>query len=240
VILRRVFPEPTKAIELDDAGSRAQIADLYRPPRSPWLRLNFIASVSGNVVGSDGTSEKLSNPVDRRILGIIRELADVVLIGAGSLRTEGYLRPRNARLAVVTASGNLATESIDKASAADPLIVFCPPSATARVRTSLGEMPVDIVELPETNGQLSPREIAEALRGRGLTSIVCEGGPKLARQFVEAGIVDEICLSTSPVVNGASLPFLGAAQFAERQLTLTQLLIDEASGLYACWAVLQS
>ena len=93
MILTRVFPVSSEntPIDLDDASSRDQLLDLYRPPAEAWVRINLIASVSGNAGGSDGTSETLSNPADRRLLGVIRELGDVVLIGAESLRAEGYL-----------------------------------------------------------------------------------------------------------------------------------------------------
>jgi riboflavin biosynthesis pyrimidine reductase len=243
VILRRIYPDSGESTVLDDLASRSQLAELYRPPSATWLRLNFIASVSGNVVGSDGSSEKLSNPVDRRILGVIRELSDVVLIGAGSLRTEGYLRPRNARLAVVTASGDISTAAIAKADA-EPLIILCPSSAAARVRESLGgsdsQIHAEIITLPETSGRLSAQDIVGALSELGLASIVCEGGPILARQFVEEGLVDELCLSTSPMLNGASLPIFGVEEFPEKNVTLTQLLVDDASGLYARWAIERS
>jgi riboflavin biosynthesis pyrimidine reductase len=241
VIIRRIFPAHDHAITLEDAASRAELSELYRPPQANWLRLNFIASVSGNVVGADGTSEALSNPVDRRLLGIIRQLSDVVLIGAGSLRTEGYLRPRRARLAVVTSTGDLAMEAVTQTDDGEAIIVLCPASAEDRVRASLGaareSTSAEVVVLPDRRGKLTPSDMVAALRERGLESIVCEGGPILARQFIEAGLVDELCLSTSPVVNGASLPIFGAAEFHEVALTLTQLLVDEKSGLYARWAV---
>ncbi|WP_181134458.1 dihydrofolate reductase family protein, partial [Rathayibacter sp. AY1D5] len=68
----------------------------------------MIASVTGSSTGSDGTSETLTNRVDRTILGVVREQADVVLVGAASVRAEGYRVPRRVPLAVVSASGDLA------------------------------------------------------------------------------------------------------------------------------------
>ncbi|OUD85495.1 hypothetical protein BC477_13870 [Clavibacter michiganensis subsp. michiganensis] len=78
---------------LDDAGTRTWLEDLYRPGSADHVRLNFVASVDGSVVGADGTSDSLSSVVDRRILGVIRELADVVLVGAGTVRAERYVLP---------------------------------------------------------------------------------------------------------------------------------------------------
>ncbi len=103
MILRRLVPAGPE-LDLDD---RPALLDLYRPPRSTWLRLNMVATVDGAAAGSDGTSESLTNRADRRILGVIRELADVVLVGAASVRAEGYQLPKRAPLAVVTRSGDL-------------------------------------------------------------------------------------------------------------------------------------
>jgi len=229
VTLTLLYPGPTESIDTED---RERLLELYRPARAEWLRLNLIATITGGAGGSDGTSETLSNPVDRRILGVIRELADVVLIGAESLRAEGYQHPRRSRLAVVTLSGNLTGHRIEAPEGAAP-IVLCPPAAAARV---LADLPgAEIIELKPAAGGIPAGHIVGALRTRGHSSIVCEGGPSLAAQLLDAGLVDEFCLSTSPIVGGVPFPVTGRAALDERPATLAQLLTDGASGLYARW-----
>jgi riboflavin biosynthesis pyrimidine reductase len=232
VIVERLYPGPNAAVDIDD---REALLELYRPPREQWLRLNLIATVTGGASGSDGTSETLTNPVDRRILGVIRQLADVVLIGAQSLRAEVYLQPKRSRLAIVTASGELGGHRIEAPEQARP-IVLCPPSATARVRETL---PIaEVLELqPGSDGTIAAASLIDALRAAGLPSIICEGGPSLAAQMLDAGLVDEFCLSTSPLVGGLPLPVTGSAAIAQHGATLTQLLRDETSGLYARWSL---
>ena len=239
MILRRIFPGEPESIDLADASSRPRLLELYRPPRAEWLRLNLITTVSGSAGGSDGTSETLTNAADRRLLGVIRELSDVVLIGANSLRTEGYLLPKRSRLAVVTSSGNLAGHSVDQNAEADAVVVLCPASAVHRVRESLGPVRADVVEIANTGGRMSPVDIVSALRSLGLASIVCEGGPSLAAQLLLAGVVDELCLSTSPVLNGAALAPFGREYIEAKRLGLRQLMVDDESGLYARWAFAQ-
>ena len=227
--LKRVVPGPIEMIELDD---RDRLLDLYRPPRTPWLRFNLITSVGGSAAGSDGTSESLTNPADRRLLGVIRELADIVLVGAQSVRAEGFQLPRRARLAVVTMSGDLSGHRID---ATDGRVyVVCPASAVDRAAASI---PGATIIALDGDGPLDPAAIIAALQTRGFTSIVCEGGPSLVAQFVVAGLVDELCLSTSATLGGPSLPLLGSAEIDPVRLELSQLLVDDASGLYARWAV---
>lgn len=239
MILTRVYPGEAKPVDLDDVGSREQLLELYRPPQSNWLRINLIASVSGNAGGSDGTSETLSNPADRRLLGVIRELGDVVLIGAESLRAEGYLLPRRSPLAVVTSSGDLTGHGVGDAVESGRVIVVCPEEAVARVRETVGSVKVDIVTVAATDGRFTMTDLVAALRARGMNSIVCEGGPGLAAQLISAGLVDELCLSTSPLLNGAHLPVFGKVQFDEAKLELSQLMVDNASGIYARWSVIR-
>lgn len=231
MILDRLYPAPLESIELDD---RKRLLELYRPPAAEWLRLNLITSVTGAASGSDGTSETLTNPADRRILGVIRELADVVLIGAESVRAEGYQQPRRARIAIVTASGNLDGNRLERTDGPAP-IVICPPAAAERVRATIDDPQLLIVD--DTDGTIAPAAIIAGLHDMRLTSIVCEGGPGLAAQLVDAGLVQEFCLATSPRIGGSPFPVLGGSAIAERTAELTSLLRDETSGLYARWAI---
>ena len=68
---------------------------------------------------------------------------------------------------------------------------------------------------------------------------MCEGGPSLAAQFVRAGVVDELCLTTAPILNGARSPLFGGHEFADHQLTLSSLIVDDASGIYARWGIIR-
>ena len=229
MILRRVHPGPIESFELDADGTRERLLDLYRPPRPEWLRLNLVTSVSGSAAGSDGTSETLTSTADRRILGVIRELADVVLVGAESVRAEGYLRPTRAPLALVTSSGNLEGHRINGDGPA--VVVLCPPEAEERVRHTLPG--ADIITVP--GPRMSAVDLITALRSRRFESVVCEGGPGLARQIVVAGLADEVCLTTSPRLTGVTLPLFGAESFPEVAVELAQLIVDDESSLYARW-----
>lgn len=233
MLLSVLHPPARDAIDLADPGAREQVLDRYRPPREDWLRINLITSVSGNAAGSDGTSETLTNPTDRLILGVIRELADVVLVGAESVRREGYRVPRRSPLAILTASGDVEGHRLER-DAASRVIVVGPREAVHRARTTLGD--VDAIELPSP-GRATAGEIIDALRAAGHRSIVCEGGPHLAAQLVAAGLVDEVCLTTSPKLTAVGLPAFGEAEFTERTVALTQLLRDETDALYARWAL---
>jgi riboflavin biosynthesis pyrimidine reductase len=240
VILTAVFPSAGEPIDLDAIDARDRIAELYRPPRADWVRLNFIASVSGSAKGPDGTSETLSSATDRLVLKAIRSLADVVVVGAASVRAEGYFVPKNGVLAVVSRSGDFSGHRI-KARALDDvenpgrLLVLCPTGVADRARESIGLAGATIVPVADVDGSLTAQTIVTALHTEGYQSIVAEGGPALATQLVLGGVVDELCLTTSPVLNGGELPVFGATAFAQHALTLDQLLADGDGFTYARW-----
>ncbi|MEO7350232.1 MAG: dihydrofolate reductase family protein [Terrimesophilobacter sp.] len=233
MMLAKVFPAPAHELSLE-SNVRKTLSSLYEMPKEQWLRINLISTVNGNVAGHDGTSEGLTNKTDRSILGAIRSLSDIVLVGANSVRKEGYFLPKNAPLAIVTGSGELGGHRIPSDVDAGAVIVLCPQNAEATVRASLGDTPVTVITLP--GPRLDPGDLIEALHDHGYDSIVCEGGPNLAGQLLDAGLVDELCLSTSPLINGVNLPaFQGLTH--SKHLHLTQLLVDAESALYARWSV---
>lgn len=246
--LTRLLPGPTEEFALD-SGWRETLADLYSIEESrhstqqsstpqisipQWLRINLILSVNGNAAGPDGTSDSLTSTIDRRILGAIRRLSDIVVVGANSVRREGYFLPKSVPLAIVTASGDLSGHGLPSVVDEGCILVLCPPDAVDNVRRSLGDTQFTVITLPGPT--VAPRAMIGALRDRGYNSIVCEGGPHLAGQFLDEGIVDELCLSTSPTINNESVPALRGLS-RSTSLRLTQLLVDPESVLYARWAV---
>lgn len=230
--LTRLVPGPAESRDIDDPGTRDWLTGLYAPGARSFLRLNFVASVNGSVVGEDGTSGSLTSRADRTILGVLRAAADVVLVGARTVRREGYVSPKSARLAIVTRSGDLTGVTFRDAST--PPLIVCPASAASRVDEQLGRTPYELV--PLSGESMDPGEVRRLLEDRGLPGIVCEGGPSLAAQFVDAGMVDELCLTTSPRLRAPGLPlFPRLADTVDARLA--SLLADDDGFLYARWAL---
>ena len=231
-MLHRVHPAPVESLDSDATGSRDRLLEWYTPPCGPWLRINLVVSLSGSAAGTDGTSNTLTSAVDRRILGVIRELSDVVLVGAQSVRAEGYQVPKRTRLAIVTSKGDFSGHRFSP-DATSRITVVCPPSAAARVRAEL--VGAEILEVETESGHIPPAAIVAVLRGAGYSSIVCEGGPSLASSLLAASLVDEVCLTTSPVLRDSSPAAFSATGLGEHPLELRQLLIDDASFVFARW-----
>jgi riboflavin biosynthesis pyrimidine reductase len=246
VILRRIHPLPSTAasseadadvaIEVDGPDARARIAAWYAPRASEWLRLNLVHSVDGSARGPDGTSHELSSAPDRAVLGAIRSLSDLVLIGAETLRAERYLLPQNQRLAVLTGSGDLTGAKTKDPLPEDRILVVGPATAEARARETFVTA-FTFLALPDADkdNELDIHAVIDVLRAHDAPRIVCEGGPHLAQQLLRARLVDEVCLTTSPKLVGGAFPALGTEPLDEQQLELGQLLVDDAGSIYARW-----
>ncbi len=230
--LTRLLPGPVESRDLEAPDGREWLADLYAPASPSIVRLNFVASINGSAVGEDGTSESLTSRLDRRILGVIRQHADVVLVGARTVRREGYTSPKHARLAVVTRSGDLTGHRLGD-TFLRPLVI-CPEAVASRVGLQMRSANVEVV--PLRSPALDPVEILGALRDRGLPGVVCEGGPTLAAELLDAGVVDELCLTTSPRLRAPGLPLLPRLARTV-PASLRTLLMDEEGYLYARWGI---
>lgn len=193
-----------------------ELARVYEYPEKSWLRANMVASADGAATLA-GRSGGLSSPADRRLFWMLRGLADVVLVGAGTARAENY-RPtksaeswgplglRSGRPAVPPLA--LVSRSLDFDPAA-PFLVDAPPdartivitcaSAPASRQAALSSV-ADVIVAGDTLVNL--KEAVGALRDRGLGRILCEGGPHLLGQLATAGLLDELCLTLAPVLAG--------------------------------------
>lgn len=238
--LVELLPATLDAVEVPSAEASTFLANRYERGDAPYVRLNMITSVNGAAAGADGTSDTLTNRVDRTILGVIRGDADVVLVGAQSVRAEGYVLPRAALLAVVTRSGSLGGHRLHARDGTTHrrVLIVCPEGSPAdRDGVQLGDsIEAEIIPVTATHADgipsLAPAAIIAALHARGLHRIVCEGGPALASQFVEAGVIDEYCLTVAPTVEAASAPLFAVSASARPETEVAGMLVDGAGFSY--------
>ncbi|MGH3039056.1 MAG: RibD family protein [Gaiellaceae bacterium] len=193
----------------------------------PRLYANFVASLDGVVAlpGEIQSNRMISghSEADRFVMGLLRSCADAVLVGAGTMRSSprtlwtaehayppaarlfGELRRSRRRspqptLAVLSGSG-----SVDPRHPAleEGALVLTSEHGAARLR---GRLPRGATILAiGAEAPLDPVAAVEALRQRGHELILSEGGPIAFGALVAAGIVDELFLTTSPLLAGRSL-----------------------------------
>ena len=198
-----LLPSPGHpAAELDDA----RLAEFYAYPEdlaAPYVRVNFVTSLDG-AASVEGRSGGLGSTADRKVFGLLRELADVVLAGAGTVRGEDYRgarRPTRGRatpppIAVVTGSADLDPASRLFTDTKVPPIVLTLGSAPRERRERLAAAGADVVVLE----RLTPDVLLAELARRGLYRVLCEGGPMLFGELVAADAVDELCLTVAPLL----------------------------------------
>jgi riboflavin biosynthesis pyrimidine reductase len=208
-VMRALLPTPEAEV------------DVHAFYAADWLdtggvRVNFVVSVDGAAT-EDGASRGLQTPGDNRIFAALRDLADVVVAGAGTVRTEGY-RPitlSDRRRAIRTEYGlptTLPTAVISRSLRLNPaadLFAAAPEDARTIVLTCAAADPVLRAELEQVadvvmcgDESVDLAAARAALTDRGLTRILCEGGPTLFADLARAGVVDELCLSISPLLTG--------------------------------------
>jgi riboflavin biosynthesis pyrimidine reductase len=220
-------PPTAEPIDPRTEDGRARLRQEYALTEARYVRLNMVTSLTGSATGADGTSETLTSRDDRAILGVIRAHADVVLVGAQTVRAEGYIVPRASRLAVVTASGDLSGSRLESAEPADRdrVLVLAPEARADAVRAAVAPLGLRVVPV---RGDAGPADLVAALDAEGLPRIVCEGGPGLASAFAAAGAIDEYCVTVAPVIGPVARPFLELdAGAAPRTRVAGQLTDDD-------------
>jgi len=203
----------------------------------PRLRVNFIQSLDGAVT-RDGVSGGLNNADDKLVFDTLRMLCDVIVVGAGTVRAEGYSGVRvgdedagwrvehglaaQPPVALVTSRLDFAPSHPFFADAVVRPIVITSAASPAAAREALAAV-ADVVVCGEE--RVEPDRLVAELAARGLPQMLCEGGPQLFGALIEADRVDEICLTMSPVLEGGPAGRIahGAAAMA-REMALLHVL----------------
>jgi riboflavin biosynthesis pyrimidine reductase len=249
--MRRLLPTTP---DVTDLTSLAGLAEAYAYPEQavaagrPWLRANMVSSLDG-AARLGGLSDGLSSEADKRIFGVLRALADVVLVGAQTVRAEGY-RPARVRAefaaaradrgqapaaAIAVVTGTL-TLDFDAPLFTEPvvptLVITCASAPADALKAA--ERVADVVIAG--NERVDPVAAVTALAERGWTRLLNEGGPRLLGQLAAAGVLDELCLSLAPLLASGGAPRItnGPEELTERMELVS--LLEEKGFLFARYA----
>ena len=231
--MRRLLPAPGP---VDDGG----LAEAYRLPAGRHVRVNFVAALDG-AISVEGRSGGLGSDGDRRVFRVLRALADGVLVGYGTAAAEGYRpvlpdsavgrlrvelgREPTAPVVVVSRRASLAPGDQLVTAAVSPTVLVTCAAADAGRRSALSAAGVDVVVCGDDDVDL-PAAL-DALAGRGLGQLVCEGGPALFRAAAAAGVVDELDLSVAPLLVGGGPGLLPGALPLPAAAELRQVLEED-------------
>ncbi|MEU9393956.1 pyrimidine reductase family protein [Streptomyces sp. NPDC048324] len=262
--MRRLFPVTDQTVPTASGGragdpddrewSLAELATAYAYPepsaggqRVPWLRANMVSTLDG-AAQHDGKSQPISNATDMRIFGTLRALADVVVVGAETVRQEGY-RPARARAefaAARTAAGLAPAPAIAVVTASldldFSLPLFASPLVPTLVLTGAAAAPERVAEAEKAGARVviagdgmgvDPDRAVRALAELGHTRLLTEGGPRLLGQLVAAGVLDELCVTVSPMLTaGDAQRIAGGPSVPVPQRFALVSLLEEEGFLY--------
>ena len=208
----QLWPDP-----MDDLGDDELLADLAQPA-GPWLRVNFVSSVDGAATTA-GVSGGLGDASDKRLFELLRRVSDAVLVGAGTVRAEGYVGlrvsdesarwrekrglPAHPVFAIVSGSLDLDPASPIFTDAPVRPVVIVTGRAGAEQRARFSAL-ADVIVAGESTLDV-PLALA-ALRDRGLQHVLNEGGPSLFGALIAADAVDELCLTVSARLEAGDAP----------------------------------
>jgi riboflavin biosynthesis pyrimidine reductase len=221
----RIWPEPADNLADDE---------LVAAIDHPGVRVNFVTSVDGAAT-RDGLSDALGGPADERMFQLLRRAADVVLVGAGTVRAEGYgaMRVSDASVAWRRAHGRddhpvlaIVTGALDLDPASG--IFTDAPTRTVIITTESApdaERFADLADVVVAGRTSVDAALAvEALRARGLHRILCEGGPTLFGSVLAADAIDELCITVWPSLEAGDARRIATGDTPPRDLRLHTVL----------------
>jgi riboflavin biosynthesis pyrimidine reductase len=226
--VRRLLPSPQEDAELGpvyEGAERAPAGD-----GRPWVLANMVCSADGAATLT-GRSGGLSSPADRELFHRLRGLADLVLVGASTVRAEGYGPARGEDpppIAVV--SGSLVLDWGSRfftEAKARPLVVTS--SAADPARLAEAAEVADVVVAGEQ--RVEPRRALAAFAEQGHRVVLCEGGPSLLAELAAADCLDELCLTVSPLLAGGASPRILAGPLPNAPVPLRVASLLEEDGM---------
>jgi len=205
--MRMLFPE-----RVDPVDPATVYADMPHNDVRPAVRLNMIVSVDGGT-SWNGVSGALGGPADKALFSVLRSLADVVLVASATMRGEQYgpavlpVQVQDARrargqtpvppIAVVSRTCQFDWNSSFFTAATERPIVLTVSSSSETDRSRAAEV-ADVIVAGEHDVDLD--RAVRALGASGAQSVLAEGGPTLNGQLARAGLLDELCVTLSPLL----------------------------------------
>lgn len=223
--MQRLLPTPATAVTLEEAYA----APLGQHPDRPWIGLCMVASLDGSTV-VDGASGGLSSENDSGVLLRLRALADVIVVGAGTARGEGYGPPSKPgqRIGVITARGSVDTSTELFTSGAGFVITT--------EQSEFDERGIDIIRVGTDEVDLAAGIAAIPKLCPGTRFVQAEGGPTLNGALAAVDLLDELNLTTSPATVGGGGPrLMSRAPDHSNRYDLIQMVIDDEAFVFSRW-----
>ena len=252
--------DPDAATELTELGPRgstfdtdddARLAAFYTYPETLdrcWVRANMISSLDGGAT-DDGKAGGLAGPGDRALFARMRQEADVILVGASTVRIENYSgaqmsvaqrqeRQRRGQaevppIAVVTHGADFEHDAKIFTRSEVPPLIMTSRETLADARGRLGSMAEVIDASGAQTDRVDPAVVIGTFAERGLLRVLSEGGPGMISLLIEHDLLDELCVTIAPVLVGGQARRIAAGEGeAHTRMRRSHLLTDDEGYLY--------
>ncbi|NUO36052.1 MAG: deaminase [Dermatophilaceae bacterium] len=230
--------------DLDDAG----LFRVYACPDGRWVRCNMVTSLDGAATGPDGKSGSINNEADHVVFEVLRALSHVVVVGAGTIRAEGYppLSVAAPLLGLrhdlglpdslpVVAVSNRGSVPPTLSGCRDGRVLLAVPASAPGLEAARDDLGTENV-LVCGDDSLDLPALLDELHTRGLDHVLTEGGPGLLGSFIAADAIDELCYTVVPQVVGDGPPRTVGADGTPADLDLG-LLVEQDGTLMGRWFV---
>jgi riboflavin biosynthesis pyrimidine reductase len=212
-------------------GEDADLGVLYAAPDRPWLRVNMVSTVDGAATGDDGTSRSINNGADKVVFDLLRELSDAVVVGAGTVRIEGYAVGRKP-LVVVSRTGSVPPTQRGAGRGKVLMATVSTAPHLAQARELLGDEQVLVLG----SHRVDLARMKDELALRGYRHLLSEGGPHLLRDLLDQGVADELDTTLVPRLISGSHRRITDGPPVDVPLRLSTLVEDQGT-LLARWLV---
>jgi 5-amino-6-(5-phosphoribosylamino)uracil reductase len=206
----RISPQPEKILD------KSQLSDLYSWPEKPWLRANMVQTLDGSVLDSSGSTDSITNDIDKDVFRVLRQLSDVIIVGSKTAITNKYqdikVNEQNKeirkklklksipRLAIITNNFNLDNNFFTNWKDLAPPLIY--------THESNQKYEENFKNFAEFNycgkSEVDLKKVKKDLIQKSFKRLLCEGGPTLLNSMFQKNLIDELALTLQVKLSHAS------------------------------------
>lgn len=215
------------AVDIADGDLRRRAESINQPFRKhsrtgkPWVLVKYASSLDGKVASPSGDAKWISSEASRGLVHQWRADVDAVAVGIGTaleddpqLTARGVDAARQPKRVIFDSTLRLPLDSQLVAEAGESQVIVVAGRLADRAQTvALEASGIEVLVATGENEGARVASALEQLGERGITSVMVEGGPRLAGAFLDSGEIDELRAFIAPVLFGgraARDPFEGS------------------------------
>ncbi|MBI5892509.1 MAG: bifunctional diaminohydroxyphosphoribosylaminopyrimidine deaminase/5-amino-6-(5-phosphoribosylamino)uracil reductase RibD [Deltaproteobacteria bacterium] len=189
----------------------------YITTKKPFVTLKLASTLDGKIAASSGESKWITSEKSREYVHKLRSNADAVMVGIGTvlkdnpfltvrLKTKrpAAIGPRQPVRIVVDSKLKIPLDANVFDAKAAKLIIAATKNATPKKIKQVRERGAEVVLVDSKDGHVDLKKLMHELGKREITSILIEGGARLAASAIKDGIADKVLIFYAPLLLGGN------------------------------------